>query len=107
MLIPLYFVLLINGRAFGHVGVAWVILMSIGGVAQADPTLPRRVRASVLAFCVTFIFPLLASSYSGLAAYYALTLQMKGLCSMRDPTCATRSRRTAGVNMALALLTVG
>ena len=104
VLFPLAIVLIFNGQAFGHVGVVLVILGAISMVAQADPTLPRKVRAEVLGGSVTFMIPLLAGMWSGFATYFALTPQFFGLCSTRDPTCAAAARVVAGVCAAVALL---
>ena len=107
VMIPLVFVLSFNGMAFGPVVVAFVALFSIGIVAQADPTLPRRVRANVLGSCITWMFPLFVCNFLGLIFYFALAPQPFGLCSTRDPTCATAAHLMAGFFVVCALIMVG
>ena len=105
-LIPLVIVLIFNVLAFGHVGVVLTILAPIGMVTQADPTLPRRVRAEVLSGVVTVLCPFAVGMWSGFAACFALTPQFFGLCSTRDPRCAAAAHLFAGLFAAIALLWV-
>jgi len=107
VLVPVMLVLLHYGLTVGPLAVAIVLFVAIGAATSASHSNTRQLRARTCGNVIFYTWPMFSGFLIGGAIFGALTPQVPGICSKREPGCTVATNFFVGGLVCAALVIAG